>query len=104
MARKGKAIASIKRGLEQAIAHQEGRAVKMRIHRIPDIDVRAVRDKTGLTQLEFAAKFAISPGTLRHRERGDRRPRGTARVLLDIIDREPKTVLRALARNGIGLG
>jgi hypothetical protein len=32
----------------------------------------------------------------------DRTPRGTARVLLDIIDREPKTVLRALAPNGIG--
>jgi putative transcriptional regulator len=99
-----KASASIKRGLEQAISHQQGRPVKVRVHRIPDIDVKAVRDKTGLTQLEFAAKFAISPGTLRHWERGDRRPRGTARVLLDIIDREPKAVLRALARNGIGAG
>ena len=44
--------------------------------------MKAVRDKTGLTQLEYVAKFAISPGTLRHWERGDRRPRGTARVLL----------------------
>lgn len=65
--------------------------MKIRVHRIPDIDVKAVRDKTGLTQLEFAAKFAISPGTLRHWERGDRRPRGTSRVLLHIIDREPTT-------------
>ena len=97
-----RASASIKRGLEQAIAHQEGRPAKVRVHRIPDIDVKAVREKTGLTQLEFAVKFAISAGTLRHWERGDRRPRGTARVLLCIIDREPKTVLRALARNGIG--
>jgi putative transcriptional regulator len=99
-----RAVRSIKRGLEQAIAHQERRPVKIRIHRIPDIDVKAVREKTGLTQLEFAAKFAISPGTLRHWERGDRRPRGTSRVLLHIIDREPKTVLRALARNGIRAG
>jgi putative transcriptional regulator len=97
-----RAFASIKRGLQQAIAHREGRLAKVRVHRSPDIDVKAVREKTGLTQLEFAAKFAISPGTLRHWERGDRRPRGTARVLLCIIDREPKTVLRALERNGIG--
>ena len=77
-----RAVTSIKRGLEQAIAHQEGRPVKIRVHRIPDIDVKTVREKTGLTQLEFATKFAISPGTLRHWERGDRRPRGTSRVLL----------------------
>jgi putative transcriptional regulator len=44
--------------------------------------MKAVRDKTGLTQLEYVAKFAISLGTLRHWERGDRGPRGTARVLL----------------------
>lgn len=62
----------------------------------PQVDVKEVRRRTGLTQSEFAARFAISLGTLRHWERGDRTPRGTALVLLNIIAKEPKTVLRAL--------
>jgi putative transcriptional regulator len=34
--------------------------------------------------------------TLRHWERGDRRPQGAALVLLNLIDREPQAVMRAL--------
>lgn len=33
-----------------------------------------------------------------HPERGDRKPRGTARVLLNVIAKEPDAVLRALVR------
>ncbi|HTO46773.1 MAG TPA: helix-turn-helix domain-containing protein [Burkholderiales bacterium] len=68
----------------------------MRLYAPAKVDVKAVRRSTGLTQEEFAAKFAISLGTLRHWERGDRRPRGTALVLLNVIAREPKAVMRAL--------
>ena len=87
---------SIKRGLRQAIAHQRGRQADVRLHVPRQVDVKEVRQRTGLTQADFAAKFAISLGTLRHWERGDRNPRGTALVLLNIIAREPKAVLRAL--------
>jgi len=68
----------------------------MRLYAPAKVDVKAVRRSTGLTQEEFAAKFAISLGTLRHWERGDRVPRGTALVLLNVIAREPKAVMRAL--------
>jgi putative transcriptional regulator len=68
----------------------------MRLYAPVKVDVKAVRRSTGLTQEEFAAKFAISLGTLRHWERGDRMPRGTALVLLNVIAREPKAVMRAL--------
>jgi putative transcriptional regulator len=69
---------SIKRGLEQAIRHQKGKRVAgLRLHVPPQVDVKAVRERTGLTQEEFAATFAISLGALRHWERGDRKPRGT---------------------------
>jgi putative transcriptional regulator len=92
-----RAFASIKKGLEQAIAHQQGRRLRgAKVHAASEVDVKAVRQRTGLTQAEFAAKFAISLGTLRHWERGDRRPRGTALVLLSVIAREPKAVMRAL--------
>lgn len=92
-----KAFASIRNGLRQAIAHQRGRRVRgMKLHVPAKVDVKAVRRRTGLTQMEFAAKFAISLGTLRHWERGDRMPRGTALVLLNVIAREPRAVMRAL--------
>ncbi len=35
----------------------------------------------GMSQVEFAASFGISLGTLRHWERGDRQPQGPARAL-----------------------
>jgi len=94
-----RAYASIKRGLEQAVRHQKGRRVAgLRLHVPPQVDVKAIREQTGLTQEQFAATFAISLGALRHWERGDRKPRGTALVLLNVIARDPQAVLRALER------
>jgi len=92
-----KASDSISKGLRQAIAYQRGKRVRgMRLHTPGKVDVKEVRRRTGLTQEQFAAKFAISLGTLRHWERGDRVPRGTALVLLNVIAREPGAVMRAL--------
>ena len=88
---------SLKKGLEEAIAHARGEPVRARVHSPKAVDVRAIREKTGLTQVEFAAKFGISVGTLRHWERGDRQPRGPALILLHVVDKEPGAVLRALA-------
>ena len=47
--------------------------------------------------MEFAAKFCISLGTLRHWERGDRKPHGPALALLHVVAKEPQAVLRALS-------
>jgi putative transcriptional regulator len=92
-----KAFESISKGLRQAIAHQRGKRVRgMKLHLPEKVDVKEVRRRTGLTQEQFAAKFAISLGTLRHWERGDRMPRGTALVLLNVIAKEPRAVMRAL--------
>lgn len=75
----GKAFASIKRGLEQAIRHRKGgRVAGLKLHVPPPVDVKAVRERTGLTQEQFAATFAIGLGALRHWERGDRKPHGAA--------------------------
>lgn len=70
----------------------------MKVHAPAAVDVKTVRERTGLTQEEFAAVFAISLGALRHWERGDRKPRGTALVLLNVIAKDPRAVLRALQR------
>ncbi len=87
---------SIQQGLAEAIEFAQGKPVKAVVHEFTPLDIKAVRAKTGMTQMEFAAVFGISLGTLRHWERGDRKPRGPALVLLNVLDKEPEAVLRAL--------
>lgn len=94
-----RAFASIRRGLEQAIRHRKGKRVAgLKLHVPPPVDVKAVRERTGLTQEQFAATFAIGLGALRHWERGDRKPRGATLVLLNVIAKSPQTVLRAVRK------
>lgn len=90
------AFESIKSGLEEAIAHAEGKPVKAKVHEIGPMDVKAIRSKVGMSQSEFATSFGISLGTLRHWERGDRQPHGPARVLLNVLAKEPEAVLHVL--------
>ena len=60
-------------------------------------DVKAIRAKFGLSQDRFAKAFALNLATLRDWEQERRMPHGPARTLLQIIDREPQAVRRALA-------
>jgi putative transcriptional regulator len=90
------AFSSIKTGLEEAIAHAEGKPIEAKVHEVSPMDVKAIRGKVGMSQTEFAASFGISLGTLRHWERGDRQPHGPARVLLNVLAKDPEAVLHAL--------
>ena len=92
-----KAFDSIKQGLQEAIAHAEGKGAGVRVHRPRPVDVKALRAKVDMTQEEFAAKFGFSTATLRHWERGDRKPHGPSLVLLNVIERNPQAVIEALA-------
>jgi len=56
-------------------------------------DVKAIRDKYGLSQIKFAQLLGISPATLRNWEQGRRKPEGPARILLFIADKHPEAVL-----------
>jgi putative transcriptional regulator len=91
-----KAYDSIKRGLNDAIAHASGKKIG-RIHKPDPESIKALRERIGMTQEQFATTFGISVGTLRHWERGARRPQGPAAVLLHVIATDHKAVLRALA-------
>ncbi len=88
---------SIIEGLEDAIAYAKGDESRGRRHRFSTVDVKAVREKLGMSQDQFSEVFGISAGTLRGWEQGRRLPEGPARVLLQVIDREPAAVMRALA-------
>lgn len=91
------AFQSIKQGLTEAVAHAKGKQVGVNEYQPYEVDVAGLRKRLGLTQAQFAARFGFSVATLRHWERGDRSPHGPALVLLNLIDREPTAVMRALA-------
>ena len=91
-----KAFDQIKTGLDEAIDFAQEKKTDAIVHRVDDVDVKALRRGLNMTQEVFAATFGISLGTLRHWERGDRQPIGPARVLLRAVSRSPKAVLKAL--------
>ena len=90
------AFKRIEKSLKDAIAFAEGKDVKARVYKPFRVDVKRVRKNVGMTQIQFSATFGIGLGTLRHWERGDRAPRGAALVLLNILEKEPKTVMKIL--------
>ena len=63
-------------GLEQAVAWTRGDNQRARVTlvHVPDVDVREVRQKMGLSQGQFATKFGLPPATLRNWEQGRSRP------------------------------
>lgn len=90
------AYKSISKGLKEAIEYSKGNIKEAREFRPKHIDVKKLRERIGLTQPKFAASFGISLGTLRHWERGDRYPQGPALVLLNLLAKDPNTVLQIL--------
>ena len=69
-----------------------------------EIDVRALRERLGMTQNLFAARFGFPLATLRHWEYRRRKPTGASLTLLNVIAHNPRAVMRALkAPLGAGL-
>ncbi|MDO9473652.1 MAG: helix-turn-helix domain-containing protein [Caulobacter sp.] len=93
------AFDKIMAGVGDMKAIVEGKAdpKSYRVHVPAQIDVKAIRARTGLSQDRFANRFGFNAATLRDWEQGRRQPEPTARVLLTVIDREPEAVERALA-------
>jgi putative transcriptional regulator len=60
------------------------------------IDVVAIRKRAGLSQTAFSARIGVPVGTLRNWEQGHRKPQGPARVLLALLDRNPRIVEETL--------
>lgn len=85
---------SIIRGLKEAIAWTKGENdnVRVTLVHVPEVDVRTVRLKMGLSQAQFATKFGFPPATLRNWEQGRSRPDAPTRVLLAVIAKHPESV------------
>jgi putative transcriptional regulator len=80
----GQVMPSLRESLRQA-KHGEGRVVYS--------PVIGAREKTGLSQTEFAALLGVSPRTLQDWEQGRRQPTGAAKTLLRVAAAHPRVLL-----------
>ena len=62
----------------------------------PPPQVKAIREKLGMTQREFARAYHLSLATVRDWEQGRYLPDQAARTLLKLIARKPRVMERAL--------
>ena len=99
-----KAFTEISAGLTGAIEHAKGKTTKVVEHNPGAINVKAIRENTGMSQQKFCATFGISIGTLRHWEQGLRTPRGPARVLLKVVQHNPRAIIEAVQDKNITSG
>lgn len=83
-------------GLNDAIAHAEGKDTGVRVHIPAEIDTKAIRKVLGMTQAQFAERHGFSLGAVRDWEQGRRLPDGGIRAFLKVIAAEPQMVERVL--------
>ncbi len=67
-----------------------------RIFEYTPLDIKSIREKTGLSQDRFANVMGISLRAYQNREQGHRHPTGPALALLSIFQRDPENALKAL--------
>ncbi|MEX3022096.1 helix-turn-helix domain-containing protein [Kluyvera sp. STS39-E] len=68
-----------------------------RTFHIDALEIKAIRQASGLSQPRFAELISVSVDTLRNWEQGRRSPTGPARALLRAIANDPRNVLQALS-------
>lgn len=78
----------------KAIAH--GVAPAARRTRVTPPDAKSVREKTGLSQSEFAQLMQVSIKTLQNWEQHRRTPTGPAAALLKIVLSAPDVAIKTL--------
>lgn len=86
----------IKEGLEEAIEYDKGKNTGAYIVMPDEVDVKAIREKLDMTQVQFSESFDIPITTLRKWEQHQRKPERLARAFLKVLDHSPQTVIDAL--------
>ncbi len=83
-------------GLNDVEAFLSGEQEGFKAHVPQAVDVKAIRNRRGMTQARFSSTFGFSLDAIKHWEGGRRIPEALARTLLTVIDRNPAAVLTAL--------
>jgi putative transcriptional regulator len=91
-------FAQIKEGLEEMVAVEKGEREPTRVHRFfSSEDIKALRERAGVSQRAFAAMLGVSSRTLQDWEQGRRTPTGPAMNLLRLYEAMPEATTRILS-------
>lgn len=82
--------------IKEAGKIHRGEKKPSRVFSLSPVDVKKVREETGLSQNEFSVLMHVSLRTLQNWEQGRRRPTGPALALLTIIKKDPVHAIEAL--------
>ena len=85
-------------GFKELIAHNRGE-IKLRTRKVfifRDIDVKTIREQTGLSQADFAFQYGFNPRTLQKWEQGRAKPETAVLAYLKVIAKNPEGVQAAL--------
>lgn len=82
--------------VKQMGAIMRGEKIPHRRTVVTTVDVKALRERLGLTQNQFSGMMGVSIRTLQNWEQGRREPEGPAKALLRVVEKEPQAVLSAL--------
>ncbi len=84
--------------VREAGAILRGRRKPSRRLAVSPSGVRVIRERTSLSQSEFAHLIGVSVKTLQNWEQDRRRPTGPAAALLSIIEHDPALAVKAIHR------
>ena len=82
--------------IEEAGEIIKGEKKASRVTAFHEPEVKAIRNKTGLSQSRFATLVGVSKRTLENWEQGRRTPTGPAKTLLRLVDADPAHALKML--------
>jgi len=91
-----KMFAELLESVKEMDAIHKGKKKPSRVFEFPEPEVKTIREKTGLSQTQFAQLIGVSKRTLENWEQGRRHPTGPAKALLKIFDVDPQGAVRAL--------
>ncbi|MDJ0932948.1 transcriptional regulator [Breoghania sp.] len=86
----------IAEGLEEALAVSCGQSAAYQLHVPAEIDVKAIRGRTGLSQRDFSSTFGFGFDQLKQWEQNRSRPVRALRAYLLLINARPVEMLAAL--------
>ena len=98
-AKRTKVGREVEEALGEVLAHVRGEVeLPCRIVDDPSAErILALRKRMKLSRRKFADRFGLDARAVQDWEQGRRLPDRAARVLLTVIERDPKAVVRALA-------
>ena len=93
---KAKDFNELLKSIDEARAIRQGKRKPSRVITFHPVEVKTIRKRLHVSQMQFAHLIGVSAATLRNWEQGRTYPEGAARVLLKVAAHRPDAVLEAL--------